>query len=849
MCNILSMPTASDLPTEALAEISDLNANDHDAIMEVVERYQDLLGLDYAPSRFQVGIFDHIVTGRGHAVVNAVAGSGKTTTIVSAARLLKAPGKFFAFNKVIAEMLAQRLKGTEMASSTVHSHGFAAIRGAVRGRVKVDSAKYKNLVKHDAVSARENGVVNGRDLDGPERDAIREDGFPTSAVLKLLDCARLDLLDPRDESFDSDLLAIIAHHMIQVEPVLVPLVTDMVANLMFFGWDNPQTIDFTDMLWLPVANGYAVDRFAWVFIDECQDISKVARKLIAKSIAPGGRALFVGDPKQAIYGFAGADATSFAAIIEEFDATVLPLSVCYRCPVSVIAVASEYCPEIEARDGAPVGTVRESTVEDFVAGAREGDMVLCRLNAPLLPLCFSLIAAGVSASVRGRDIGAGLSRVVTDCSKRLRDFDMFDDGLDAWMTKELAAAKTRYKDLDARARRVEYIADQVECIRIILARSGATSTTELKRAIEDLFSDKTTSVVLSSVHRAKGLEADRVFIAAPDRLGVARAGCRPWMAEQEDNLFYVAVTRAKAELVWLRDDARPTGTDDHRTHDAVVEPARQALAAAPSLDAGPSAVVIPDIDQVFRDSFKTEATPLGWQPPAPLPEEKVPAGLVYEPASANNRKALARLLDASLREVGFAPVDANASEVVYARTVEPGLECRVFSTIVNGAVRPKDKDAIRVTLVYVGGDKPRGVGKDRRVFRTGKIAEIPRRVLARVANMDAAAEGLARCGYCRAPTFKSKRGNQACAALCWTKREEANAAAEHRRVIGNAKALGTYPEPGGDDMDSGWHDDAPALLPTADSFARAARSIVTGRDHMEPGDISDQDRADAYLDD
>jgi superfamily I DNA/RNA helicase len=98
---------------------------------------------------------------------------------------------------------------------------------------------------------------------------------------------------------------------------------------------------------------------------------------------------------------------------------------------------------------------------------------------------------------------------------------------------------------------VDAITDQVECIRVIQDRSGARGPKGLVTAIEELFGDDHPSVTLSSVHKAKGLESGRVFLAEPDRLASPRG--TGWQLQQERNLAYVAYTRAERELIDIID--------------------------------------------------------------------------------------------------------------------------------------------------------------------------------------------------------------------------------------------------------------------------------------------------------
>lgn len=510
--------------------------------------YQTRLGLTFAPSSYQAAIFDRIENGRGHLVVEAVAGSGKTSTILAAAKLIAGDGLFVAFNKSIADLLGQRLRGTTMDASTVHSHGFKAIRAAF-GRVRVDAKKYKDMVA-GAERRAQTGSLLGQRLDRMQLEAIREDGFPRRACERLIDLARLSLLDldASEVDFDRALLALASRHdLADWDPCLDSIVCAVVQRCMQNGADLTDCVDFTDMVWLPTVLQLRPRQYSWLFVDECQDISAAARALLTSSIRAGGRMLFVGDRRQAIYGFAGADSESFAAIIDELDADVLPLSVCYRCPTAVLDVAREYCPQIEAREGAPEGAVRKVKRDDYVSEAREGDLVVCRRTAPLLSLCFELISEGVPAVVRGRDIAAGLCAAVKKAAKG-RSFSDFRSGLDAWEEHGIDAARARITDADRLGEAIDRVSDKAEAIRVIYARSKATSVAELVRAIEDLFSDDRGSVTLSTVHKAKGLEAERVGILDPSRLMSAWAK-QDWQIEQERNLAYVAYTRAMSEII------------------------------------------------------------------------------------------------------------------------------------------------------------------------------------------------------------------------------------------------------------------------------------------------------------
>lgn len=96
---------------------------------------------------------------------------------------------------------------------------------------------------------------------------------------------------------------------------------------------NP--IDFDDMVYLPLVFKLRLFPQDWVLIDEAQDTNPTRRALAARMLKPGGRVIAVGDPRQAIYGFTGADNDALEQIAAQFSCKRMPLTVSYRCPQAV----------------------------------------------------------------------------------------------------------------------------------------------------------------------------------------------------------------------------------------------------------------------------------------------------------------------------------------------------------------------------------------------------------------------------------------------------------------------------------------------------------------------------------
>lgn len=98
--------------------------------------------MQFTPSKYQQKIFDFVTKGTGNAVINAKAGSGKTTTLVEAMKLIPSKEKvlFVAFNKAIEQELTKRLEGYDNVDvRTYHGLAFAMLKQSLgkKGNMRV----------------------------------------------------------------------------------------------------------------------------------------------------------------------------------------------------------------------------------------------------------------------------------------------------------------------------------------------------------------------------------------------------------------------------------------------------------------------------------------------------------------------------------------------------------------------------------------------------------------------------------------------------------------------------------------------------------------------------------------
>jgi superfamily I DNA/RNA helicase len=298
------------------------------------------------------------------------------------------------------------------------------------------------------------------------------------------------------------------------------------------------TIDFDDMIYLPVRCKWVRPQYDLVVVDEYQDMNPT-QLMLARALCKG-RMVLVGDVFQAIYEFRGADASFASTMVKQLKAKTLTLNTTFRCPKSVVRAASELVPGYLAAPEAPEGILRTEEFARMFDQAQPGDFILSRKNAPLAKICLRLLRDGKRALIRGRNIGEGLVSIVK--GREARSIPELVETLGVWERNLVE----QYVKQDAPETKIELIQDQAATIRFLA--EGLASVDELVARIRSLFEDSTpgNAVICSSVHRAKGLEATRVFLLA-DTLYPGRR-----RDEEEIHIHYVALTRSKHELVMVR---------------------------------------------------------------------------------------------------------------------------------------------------------------------------------------------------------------------------------------------------------------------------------------------------------
>ena len=501
----------------------------------------------FTPSPYQEKIFDFIVHGNGNAVISAKAGSGKTSTCVTAIKLIKPKNKvmFLAFNKSIAEELSQKLKDyPNVEVRTSHSLGFAIIRKNVEGEVELDEFKYRRYVKSNIselttidVTLTKNQLYNY-----------------IESICALVDFARFNLAQTAEE---------VKSLAVKYDVPIFFDECDVVIKVLEWGKTELNSIDYADMVWLPVELSMNARAFQkdFIFIDECQDQSLMSIELFLKCFKRGTRFIAVGDEDQCINTFCGSSEEAFQYMKDYPKTSQFDLPICYRCPKTVVELAKTLVPDIECREDAPKGDIVEKC---WTSSLRSGDMVLCRSKAPLLKVYTKLLRKGIQCYIKGQDIGTNLKKLIEEVDIEELNTNLKSDGVFVRLYDNLFEIRNKLmesKGLDYQdATLTSYITNMYDMIKALtVLAENYTTKTELLSHIDEIFDETREGVILSTIHKAKGLEADNVYILCNSSMPSSLAK-KEWEKNAEQNLIYVAYTRAKKKLGFIsEEEIKPFG--------------------------------------------------------------------------------------------------------------------------------------------------------------------------------------------------------------------------------------------------------------------------------------------------
>ena len=467
----------------------------------------------------------------------------------------------FAFNKSIATELERR----GLPGRTNHSLGMNAVREHFK-QVRVDDRGFKVCDILERV-----GIDRKKDF-----DTFRLAQEALSLAKQTLTGWKPSM-SARDignyPEWDQDFTDMVVHYGLDTNGK-----EDTLRNLLPQALRDCATevsrMDFDDMIWMPVVHNLRPSQYDLLVVDERQDLNAAQMVLLQRS---GHRLICVGDRNQSIYGFSGASPAAF----DEMDTWMdnnggrinLPLLETRRCPKAVVRLLNTINPDLVALPDAPEGFLQgygrsadsvgppalwsdllgdtNSTEGIPALSSRKntlgpGDMVLCRLNAPLVQMAYKLVRRNIRCRIQGRKFGQGLQGMI-----RKSKADNIP-ALVRWVEDHRSKEGNRISQSKYPSEaKLQALNEKCDCL--LFLTEGMDNIGQLVSRIENLFSDTQGEgeVLLSSVHRGKGLEANRVFILAPEKMPLVWEGMQPWERVAERNIQFVAWSRTKSDLIFV----------------------------------------------------------------------------------------------------------------------------------------------------------------------------------------------------------------------------------------------------------------------------------------------------------
>lgn len=454
--------------------------------------------------------------------------SGKTFTLCKLAEITP-PIKssiFLAFNKSIAEELGQRLPRTVKAS-TLHSCALSSLCKAFSLNFALSDSKNFNLAKEK---------MNFKGVHSKRIPGM------IMKICRLYDLMRFNLVQDDVEAIISlgERYGEEADENLAKRAIELRMLNKKIADNYFLkGGSGKLPMDFTDMLYYATQYVHRNDfkQYNVVMLDECQDISPLQFEVVKMCKTPRGRLIAVGDEKQSIYSFMGSNLDSLQAIKNAPNTVTLPLSMTYRCAQDIVAEACKVFPDgIVAAPGAVKGFVGDGTFKD----AQEGDFILCRNNAPLVDAFITLLRQGKKCTILGKEFGDELVSLI----------DSVEDvwGLEQVLENMISKLQKKGVKSPTKCEAYDKLNEKVNVLLSLYEYFGDLET--VRSRIYDIFVENASrGITLSTIHKSKGLEADRIFFLQPELLP-SKYATTELALYAEKCLQFVAITRARKSLIY-----------------------------------------------------------------------------------------------------------------------------------------------------------------------------------------------------------------------------------------------------------------------------------------------------------
>jgi DNA helicase-2/ATP-dependent DNA helicase PcrA len=338
-------------------------------------------------------------------------------------------------------------------------------------------------------------------------------------------------------------------------------------------------IDFEDVLLLCAAmleeerevRERVQDQYRYFTIDEYQDISPIQQRLINAWLGTRRDICVVGDPAQTIYSFAGATPIFLNSFTQRFpEAEVIRLTTGYRSTPEITFAANsllragtmgQELVAFNSHGSKPMvtgysdeaaeikGVMGEITQLMSIGTAPQEIAILARTNAQLKGAEKAMLAANIPYQVRNTERFFE-RREIRDFLKQVRQASVIPAEGSGWIDelRSLAQPYLTGEAIDGIAALL-HLARELESDENFSPKTLRGYLREVEDRVQQNNPPTMPVVTLATLHAAKGLEWERVFLigASDGQLPLANSAGDVAL-DEERRLFYVGITRAKADL-------------------------------------------------------------------------------------------------------------------------------------------------------------------------------------------------------------------------------------------------------------------------------------------------------------
>lgn len=376
-------------------------------------------------------------------------------------------------------------------------------------------------------------------------------------------------------------------------------------------YDFHQIRDFNDDYWYA---GIYADKIKWpkydvVLADEVQDFNYMQKIMLQKLAESGASVVAVGDPNQALYRFRGAENTSFSDLVDTLQkdhqktnpddvahiTQEMPSN--YRSRQNIIDFVNsntkvknlnrgrDYSKDNSDYHGEVTTEKKPEEVALHIKEKMKNGMLdkstalLARTNAPLIGASMQLLKNGIPFTVIGKNFASEIVAYFRNLIKELGFDDRTpidilvdkDEQNTGELSKFLNSQKEKFSKKATKKAYLKELQENIDAILNICYIAKEQDSTirnvgdvinwiyklfkEHSQSEDDVNTEDLNHVVITTVHKSKGFEFDRVYLLDPSNFPHPRARLQADL-DQEENAKYVAYTRAKDELHVI-DDKTP----------------------------------------------------------------------------------------------------------------------------------------------------------------------------------------------------------------------------------------------------------------------------------------------------